>query len=123
MAFITIGSSTNVGLRKTENEDYFSFRAPEDGRIPQKGVLLALADGMGGRLGGAIAAKLAVDTIMEEYYGDNSSDIQKSLKKAVINANMKVISKGDEDRSLQGMWSCFETECTPSMSGIAGVTL
>lgn len=103
MAFVTIGSSTNIGHRKKENEDYVAFYSPKDGSIPKKGILIALADGMGGRRGGAIAAKLAVDTIMKEYYRDDSSDVIKSLKNAVIRANEEVISKGDEDRSVQGM--------------------
>ena len=103
MGFITIGSASHVGLRKEENEDFVAYHAPEDGSVPDKGVLLALADGMGGHRGGAVAAKCAIDVIMKEYYGDSASDTPKSLKNAMMKANREVINKGDEDRNLQGM--------------------
>lgn len=103
MGFVTIGTASHVGLRKEENEDYVAYHAPEDGSVPKKGILLALADGMGGRRGGAIASRLAVDVITEAYYGDPSSDIPASLKNAMIEANRKVITRGEEDRNLQGM--------------------
>jgi serine/threonine protein phosphatase PrpC len=103
MAFVTIGSASHVGNRKDKNEDYFSFHAPEDGSMPKKGILLVLADGMGGRAGGAQAAKIAVEVMMEEYYKDKSSNIPKSLNRAFLKANEEVIARGDADRSVQGM--------------------
>jgi protein phosphatase len=71
--------------------------------MPKKGLLLVLADGMGGRAGGAEAARTAVDVMMEEYYRDKTSNIPESLKNAFLKANREVISKGDKDISLQGM--------------------
>jgi protein phosphatase len=103
MGFVTIGSASHVGNRKEENEDYLSYHAPDDGSMPKKGILLALADGMGGRHGGAEASRIAIDVMMEEYYKDTSTNITESLKNAFLKANMEVISRGEEDRSLQGM--------------------
>ncbi len=103
MGFVTIGSASHVGNRKDKNEDYFSFHVPEDGSMPKKGVLLVLADGMGGRAGGALAAKIAVEAMLEEYYRDKSSSIQESLNIAFFKANEEVIARGDMDRSVQGM--------------------
>ena len=79
MGFVTVGSATHSGNRKDKNEDYLSYNVPEDGSMPKKGLLLALADGMGGRAGGAEAARIAVDVLMEEYYKDKSSNIPNSL--------------------------------------------
>ncbi len=103
MEFVTIGSASHTGLRKEENEDYVAYYTPEGGSMPKKGILLALADGMGGHRGGAVASKCAIDIIMKEYYRDTSSDIQESLKNSIIKANQEIISRGDADRSLQGM--------------------
>ncbi|MFC1534200.1 Stp1/IreP family PP2C-type Ser/Thr phosphatase [Thermodesulfobacteriota bacterium] len=103
MGFITIGSASHAGLRKEENQDYFSYHVPDDGSVPKKGILLALADGMGGRPAGAVASRFAIDVIMEEYYKDTSSNIPKSLNNAFLKANQEIISRGDDDRSLQGM--------------------
>lgn len=103
MGFVTTGSLSDTGNRKDKNEDFFSFHVPEDGSMPKKGILLVLADGMGGRAGGEIASRVTVETIIDEYYKDNSSDIPESLNNAVLKANEAVISKGDSDRSIQGM--------------------
>ena len=103
MGFVTIGSASHVGNRKEKNEDYISYNVPEDGSMPKKGLLLALADGIGSRAGGAEAARIAVDVMMEEYYRDKSSNIPKSLNNAFLHANREVISRGDDNRNLQGM--------------------
>ncbi|MFC1868128.1 protein phosphatase 2C domain-containing protein [Thermodesulfobacteriota bacterium] len=103
MGFVTIGSASHKGLRKEENQDYFAYHAPDDGSLPKKGILLALADGMGGRPAGATAARVAIEVILDEYYKDKSSSIPKSLNSAFVKANQEVISRGDDDRSLQGM--------------------
>jgi PPM family protein phosphatase len=103
MGFVTIGSASHMGKRKEKNDDYFSYYAPEDGSMPKKGILLALADGVGGRPGGALAARIAVDVIIDEYYKDSSRDIPESLNNAFLKANREVIARGDDDRSIQGM--------------------
>jgi len=103
MGFITLGTATHTGRRKEENQDSFAYHVPEDGSIPKKGILLAIADGMGGRPGGATASKIAIDVIMEEYYKDSSHSIPKSLNNAFLKANEEVIARGDDDRSMQGM--------------------
>lgn len=103
MGFVTIGSASHVGNRKEKNEDYLSYHVPDDGSMPKKGILLALADGMGGRQGGDLASRIAIDVMMEEYYKNTSTNIPESLNNAFLKANREVISRGDEDRSLQGM--------------------
>ncbi|MBN2062426.1 MAG: Stp1/IreP family PP2C-type Ser/Thr phosphatase [Deltaproteobacteria bacterium] len=103
MHFITVGSASHIGQKKEENQDYFSYNIPEDGSVPEKGILLALADGMGGHAGGAVASRMAIDVVMKEYYADESKNIPESLKNAFLKANREVMARGDKDRSLQGM--------------------
>ena len=102
MEFFTIGSATHIGMKKKENQDYHAYYSPEEGS--RKGTLLALADGMGGRRGGALASKIAVDVLMEAYYKDMSSrSIPEILENAFQKANRTVIEKGQDDINLQGM--------------------
>jgi PPM family protein phosphatase len=101
--FVTIGSATHPGMKKKENQDFHSWRFPENGNLNKKGILLVLADGMGGHLGGSVASRLAVDTAIAEYYKDASGIIQESLKSAFLKANETVLEKSRSDLGLQGM--------------------
>ena len=103
MEFLTIGSATHVGMKKQENQDYHAWHSPEDSS--KKGILLALADGMGGRYGGSTASKIAVDVLIETYYKDMSHNISASLEKAFQKANEEVIARGRTDINLAGMAS------------------
>jgi len=96
MIEITIGSATHIGMEKKENQDYHSYHVPADGAMNKKGILLVLADGMGGYTGGSLASKTAVETLIETYYTDPSANITESLKKAFLKANEQVIDKGKE---------------------------
>ena len=103
MEFLTIGSATDTGLKRKENQDYHAYYSPERGS--RKGTLLALADGMGGRSGGAVASRIAVDVLIQEYYKDTSHSILESLEKAFFRANEQVLARGDNDIDLKGMAS------------------
>lgn len=103
MTVLTIGTATDPGRRKKENEDYCAYYPPEEGRQHKKGILLALADGMGGRAGGATASKIAVEVLMREYYQDYFGSIPESLARAFLKANQEVIEKGMAEKGLDGM--------------------
>lgn len=103
MIEITIGSASDPGKEKTVNQDYHAYHMPQDGPNHKKGVLLALADGMGGHGGGEIAAKITVDTLIETYYNDTSGSIIESLNKAFLKANEAVIARQLENIDLARM--------------------
>ena len=103
MVKITIGSASDPGKEKNINQDYHAYHMPADGPMNKKGVLLALADGMGGHGGGEIASKITVDTLIETYYNDTSGSITESLNKAVLKANEEVIAKQLESIDLARM--------------------
>ncbi len=102
---ITIGAASDIGMKRDENQDSHAFFPPEDGYLNKKGTLFAIADGMGGHSGGAIASKIAINTLMEVYYKDDNKNIPDSLKKAFLDANKAVLAKGKEDSALEGMGS------------------
>lgn len=68
-----------------------------------KGILMAVADGMGGHMGGALAAELALRTVAESYSKRSRRDLLDRLKTAVEDANKTILKKGKGKRDLDGM--------------------
>jgi protein phosphatase len=77
-----------VGPVREDNQDAFFLPQPQ--MAQEKGYLFALADGMGGYANGALASKLAIETLSDEFYSRNGTPGQISLRKGVENANLKI---------------------------------
>src|SRR4029078_5384967 len=60
---IRYAAKTDVGMKRTHNEDYFS--------LIKDAQLFIVADGMGGHASGEVASKMAADTLSEFYTRTN----------------------------------------------------
>ena len=103
MDWISIGSATDIGKVKAENQDYHAAYPPADGKRSRLGTLIALADGMGGHRGGSTASKLAVDVLFESYYKSTASGIPDALADGFQAANQAVYDRSIAEPSLSGM--------------------
>jgi protein phosphatase len=63
---IRYAAKTDVGMKRTHNEDYFALLEDEQ--------LFLVADGMGGHASGEVASKLAADVINEFYRHSKDTD-------------------------------------------------
>lgn len=100
---IQVASATDKGLVRQTNQD--SLFVPDAQRAKEpRGLLLAVADGMGGHNGGETASKTVAET-MATFYDKPATElvIAEELKNLVLEANRTLyrMSRGDPD--LMGM--------------------
>ena len=78
-----------VGLVREDNQDAIFLH--DNSAYPDKGLLFAIADGMGGYEGGGIASNLAVTTLARTLFDSNTA-IHRALKSGVEIANLGVFN-------------------------------
>ncbi len=90
------------------NEDCACVVTPHDPAVlATKGILMIVADGMGGHEGGEFASRITVERMREVYY-QSDSDPQAALIEALNQANRDVLHHARQHPELTGMG----TTCT-----------
>ena len=116
-ATITYASASHQGLVRPDNQDCFGKFPEESLDISSpKGQLFIVADGMGGHQAGRVASELAVKTIQETYFSNQSDDISKNLHQAFETANEQIYQRASVEPSMQGMG----TTCTALVAKHSG---
>lgn len=131
---VTACARTHRGRVRSDNEDGFlvldlatdGICLSEDGHaqvdvaLGGEGAVLLVADGMGGRAGGARASGIAVQAVREslsrEGRGDGPSpvDFTRGLHDALTAANAEILTTASRETELEGMGS------TATLAGILG---
>ncbi|MBE7448864.1 MAG: Stp1/IreP family PP2C-type Ser/Thr phosphatase [Kofleriaceae bacterium] len=106
---IRYAAKTDVGMKRTHNEDYFSLVEDEQ--------LFIVADGMGGHASGEVASKMAAETIGEFYQRTREDEevtwpykmdrslsyVENRLVCAVKLANLRIFETSCRDIRYKGM--------------------
>jgi serine/threonine protein phosphatase PrpC len=101
---LDVAQLTDVGRKREHNEDNMAYVIPKDSLVmANKGALFIVADGMGGHAAGEVASEIAVDTVSNVYYQDDSDDVAVSLLRAIRRANAAIHQRAAENMLRTGM--------------------
>ena len=111
---IKYAAKTDVGMKRTHNEDYFSLMEDEQ--------LFIVADGMGGHSSGEVASRMAAETVSEFYQRTKDEEatwpykmdrglsyIENRLVCGVKLANYKIYEAASKDIRYKGMGTTLVT--------------
>lgn len=102
---LSIAAATDVGLRRSQNEDRFAWwRSDSDAGH----VVLVVADGMGGARAGEVASQIAVDHVLEGARALGDAPTVDGLREVVERANRAVHDESLAHPERRGMG----TTCT-----------
>src|SRR6266581_4723308 len=120
---LDVAQLTDVGRKREHNEDNMAYVIPKDPQVmANKGALFIVADGMGGHAAGEVASEIAVDTVSNMYYQDDSDDVAVSLLHAIRRANASIHQRAAENMLRTGMGTtCIAAVLRGNMAYIANV--
>jgi len=96
-------SLTDVGVRRSHNQDNLAVQLAPDGEQWQKcGHLFLVADGMGGHAVGEKASELAASIIPHTYSKYAPEGVPSALRKAFLEANASIHAYGEQNHEFRG---------------------
>lgn len=102
--FLELATQTDVGMRRSVNQDSMGFVLASDQEIwIERGHLFVVADGMGAHAAGELASKLAVDNIPHTYHKLTDLLPPAAMEKSILDANALIHGRGQADPEFRGM--------------------
>jgi protein phosphatase len=100
---VQVRTATDRGLRRPRNEDHLACWLPEEPEARERrGVLLLVADGMGGAQAGDVASRLAVERALATYREAGGEPLE-DLREAFRAANRAVYEESLLQPGRRGM--------------------
>nr|WP_216661785.1 bifunctional protein-serine/threonine kinase/phosphatase [Niveibacterium sp. COAC-50] len=100
---VRLGHASLTGPR-ARNEDFVGAVTPEGAELDNKGLLAALADGVGGHADGREAAEFTVRSLLCDYYATPDTwAVPKALDKVIGAANRWLVSQSAKRGEAAGM--------------------
>ena len=95
---------SDVGKKRQRNEDGCTICVPDDKELArERGLMFAVADGMGGVSGGDFASRLGLQTLVEEYYARTETTVPQRLQESVGQANRRIFQEAENHPEFYGM--------------------
>lgn len=89
---------------RERNEDFCGIVTPEGAELENKGLIAAIADGIGGHRGGREAAEYTVRGLLADYYATPDTwSVQRALEKVLVPLNRWIMTEASRQPDLAGM--------------------
>lgn len=100
---VDLGHASLSGAR-TRNEDYCAGVTPEGAELENKGILVAVADGVGGHANGREASEYCVRSLLADYYATPDTwSVPQALDKVIAALNRWLYAHTRRARETAGM--------------------
>lgn len=100
---VAVGHASLTGPRE-RNEDFCGVVTPRGAELDNKGLIAAVADGIGGHRGGREAAEYTVRGLLSDYYATPDTwSVPHALDRVVGPLNRWVLAEGGRQPELAGM--------------------
>jgi len=104
---ISLGQATDQGP-KQDNEDHFGALLPGGNVLKNKGLAIAIADGMSAAEGGKEASQMAVQMFLDDYFSTPDSwSVKRAVTKVMSSLNGWLFSQSQRYQSAHGMVTTF----------------
>lgn len=100
---LTWQAITHRGLMRSQNEDSFCVASSveeESDSVSSLRYLFAIADGLGGHRGGAIASQIALKSVKDEFHKWHSGNVDSLVDRAMQKANEDVFIASHSEPEL-----------------------
>ncbi|MBI4858786.1 MAG: Stp1/IreP family PP2C-type Ser/Thr phosphatase [Candidatus Riflebacteria bacterium] len=113
-----IAYRTDIGLIRQGNEDNY-FVVGQGADLKTQGVLVGVADGMGGHNAGEVASLVAVETLAS-YYDPAflALEPEERLADAVKRANIRILDLSNQNLDMQGLGTTLTALCLKESKAI-----
>jgi len=116
---VEVGYRTDTGMQRDHNEDSLSIANVSPALLHERGYLIVVADGVGGKRAGATASALAAETMQTVYYTGDFIDAAINLEQAIHSANAAILSLG-ENPSYAGLASTVAAVVVHGYESVVG---
>ncbi|HND38817.1 protein phosphatase 2C domain-containing protein [Accumulibacter sp.] len=100
---VAVGHSSLTG-RRARNEDFCGVATPTGAELANKGVIAAVADGIGGHRGGREAAEYTVRGLLSDYFATPDTwSVARAIETVSSALNRWVIAEANRNAELSGM--------------------
>ena len=100
---VAVGYASLTGPREW-NEDFCGLATPDGQELENKGVIAAVADGIGGHKGGREAAEYSVRGLLADYYATPDTwSVPRAIETVTTALNRWVIAEASRNAELAGM--------------------